>query len=108
MDTINYEQFSGLDIRIARINSAERVEGTDRLLKLEIDAGGETRVMIAGIAGAYKPEEIVGRKVPVLLNLEPRKIRGIESSGMILAADADGIPVLLGPDKDVQPGCRVK
>jgi methionine--tRNA ligase beta chain len=108
MDIITYEDFMKLDIRIGKILSAERVEGTDKLLKLEMEVGDEKRDLVAGIAASYSPEDIIGKLVPVLLNLQPRKIRGIESQGMILAADNEGEPVILNPDKGVPSGSSVR
>jgi methionine--tRNA ligase beta chain len=107
-ERIGYEDFVKLDIRIARIISAEKIEGTDRLMLLEIDAGAETRRLVAGIAHKYSPEELPGRLIPVLMNLQPRKIRGILSDGMILAADSGGEPVLLYSAEDLEPGSRVR
>ena len=105
---ITYDDFRKLDIRIGTIVSAERVQGTDKLLRLEVDFGTEKRQIIAGIAETYQSEHLVGKEIPVLLNLEPRRIRGIESQGMILAADADGAPILLHPDRQVPPGSIVR
>lgn len=108
MDTINYDDFLKLDIRIAEIESAEPVEDTDKLLKLIVNIGGERRTLVAGIAEVYNSDELAGKKIPVLVNLEPRKIRGIESQGMILAADNEGIPVLIQPDKEIPSGTRIR
>lgn len=108
MDTISFDDFMRLDIRIGRIVSAEKVEGTDKLLKLEVDTGDERRTLVAGVAHVYEPEDLIGKELPVLLNLEPRKIRGLVSHGMILAADVEGLPVLLHPDKDVPPGTVIR
>jgi methionyl-tRNA synthetase len=88
--------------------SAESVKGTDKLLKLEIDFGTEKRQIVAGIAETYQPDHLIGKEIPVLLNLEFRNIRGVESQGMILAADADGKPVLLHPDRQVPSGSIVR
>jgi methionine--tRNA ligase beta chain len=105
---ISYDHFKKLDIRIGKIVSAEKVEGTDKLLRLEIDCGDEKRQVVAGIAEMYQPDQVIGREIPVLMNLEPRSIKGVESSGMILAADAAGKPVLLHPDAEVPPGSIVR
>ena len=105
---INFDDFKKLEIRIGKILSAEKVEGTDKLLRLEIDFGAEKRQIVAGIAESYQPDQIIGRQVPVLMNLEPRTIRGVESQGMILAASVDGKPILLHPDGDVPPGTVVR
>jgi len=105
---ITFDDFKKLEIRIGRILSAEKVEGTDKLLKLEIDFGTEKRQIVAGIAETYQPEQIIDKKVPVLMNLEPRTIRGVSSQGMILAADNGGKPVLMHPDGDVPAGSVVR
>jgi methionine--tRNA ligase beta chain len=105
---ITYDDFKKLDIRIGTIVSAESVKGTDKLLKLEIAFGTEKRQLVAGIAETYQPDHLIGKEIPVLLNLEPRNIRGVESQGMILAADADGKPILLHPDRQVPSGSIVR
>ena len=84
---ITYDEFSKMDIRVGTILTAEKVAKADKLLKLSIDLGFETRTVVSGISEYFKPEEIIGRQVSVLANLEPRKIRGIESKGMILMAE---------------------
>ncbi len=106
------EEFERLDLRIGRIKDAARIEGSKKLIKLEVDIGdehehGRNRQLVAGIADEYKPEELIGKLVPVLVNLEPKKLMGVESQGMLLAVSVDGKPVLLHPDKDVPPGSRV-
>jgi methionine--tRNA ligase beta chain len=105
---ITYDEFRKLDIRIGIIVSAEKVQGTDKLLALEINFGSETRQLVAGIAETYQPDHLIGKEIPVLMNLEPRKIRGIVSHGMILAVDADGKPILLHPDSTVPAGSVVR
>lgn len=105
--TIEYSDFAKLDIRICKIKRAERVEGADKLLKLTVDVGSETRTLMAGIAESYKPEDVEGKQIPMLFNLAPRKLRGVESQGMILAADVKGKAILLHPDKKVPEGSRV-
>lgn len=106
--TIKLDQFSALDIRVAKVESAERIEGTERLLRLLVDIGGDMRQIVAGIGDSYKSEELVGKKIVVLLNLEPMKIRGVESKGMLLAADVNGKAVLLTVDSDVPDGSNVR
>ena len=86
-ETITYEDFMRMDIRTGTILEAERVPKTDKLLKLRIDTGIDQRTVVSGIAEYFKPEDIVGRKVSILVNLAPRKLRGIESQGMILMAE---------------------
>jgi len=108
MIMITYEDFSKLDIRIGKILSAEKVPGTDKLLKLDVDIGVETRQLVAGIAESYEPDQLIGKEIPVLLNLEPRRIRGVESRGMILAVDVGGKPLLLYPEREVPPGSIIR
>ncbi len=105
---ITFDDFKKLDIRIGRVISSEKIEGADKLLKLEVDFGTEKRQIVAGIAEVYTPEQMLGKEIPVLTNLEPRKIRGIESQGMILAVDVNGKPILLHPEREVMPGSIVR
>ena len=105
---VTFDDFLKLDIRIGTVPAADKVQGADKLIRLELDMGGEVRQVVAGMAPAYAPEEFIGKQVPLLVNLEPRKLRGIESQGMILAADVDGKPVMLIPDKEVPPGSVVR
>ena len=104
---VSIDEFRKLDIRIGKIVEAEKVEGTKKLLKLKVDMGEKTITLVAGIAEYYRPEEIIGFEIPVIYNLEPAKIRGIESQGMLLAAVEDGKVVLLSPREEVKPGTRV-
>lgn len=110
MQYVTLEDFQKLDIRIGKVISAEQVPGSRKLLKLLIDVGGEVRQVVAGIAEQYRPEELVGRKVVVLVNITPRKIFGIESQAMLLAADVGGRPYLLRVDREeeVPEGSRVR
>ena len=89
---------------------AEKVKGADRLLRLEVDIGSEVRQVVAGIALAYDPEKLIGRKVVLVANLAPRKLRGLESNGMIVAASVgeEGTPVLAGFLEDVPVGAKLK
>ena len=105
---ITFEDLKKLEIRIGKILSAQRVEETDKLIELVVDIGVEQRSLVAGIAQWYSSEELTGKLIPVLVNLEPKKMRGITSNGMILAADVEGKPVLLHPDRDVPPGSIVR
>ena len=105
---VTFDDFMKLDIRIGTVTAADKVEGADKLIRLELDLGGESRQVVAGMAPAYTPEDFIGRQVPILVNLEPRKLRGIESQGMILAADVGGKPVMIIPDKEVPPGSKVR
>lgn len=105
---INFDDFNKLDIRIGTILEAELVPETDKLLKLTVDLGDETRILVAGIADEYKPKNILGKQIPILTNLEPKTIKGIESQGMILAVDVNGKATLMHPDKKVTNGSKVK
>ena len=106
-EKISYDQFSKLDMRIAQIISAERVEGADKLLKMMVSLGDEERQIVAGVAQFYTPEDLVGRKIVLLANLEPAKIRGVVSNGMLLAANVEGRAVLLQPDSDAPAGSKI-
>ena len=97
-----------MDLRVAQILAAERVPNTDKLFKLEIDLGTEKRTMISGIANAYTAEELVGKRLIVVANLKPARIRGIESQAMLLAAVVDDKAVIPFFDRDVPPGTKVK
>ena len=134
MDIISFEDFVKLEIRIGKIISAEKVEGSDKLLKLWVDFGPSSvkkevqgefipvepsdedviedervkRQIIAGIGKIYAPEALIGKECPFAYNLEPRMLKGLESQGMILCPSDDGSPVLLHPDKEIQPGSLVK
>lgn len=105
---INYDDFKKLEIKIGTILEAEKIEGTDKLLKLKVDLGVESRTLVAGIAESYKPKSIIGKQVPILANLEPRTLRGVESQGMILACVIDEKAVLLKPVKKVPNGTKIK
>ncbi len=107
METITIEDFKRLDIRIGRIVSAEKIKGSKKLLRLIIDIGDEHRQIVSGIAEDYRPEELVGKLVVVLVNLQPAKFMGVESRGMILAAEKDGRAILLIPEKEIEPGTKV-
>jgi methionyl-tRNA synthetase len=108
-DTIDYEIFARLDLRVARIAAAEYVEGADKLLRLTLDLGGEQRQVFAGIRSAYAPEDLAGRLTVMVANLAPRKMRFGVSEGMVLAAGPGGKDIfLLAPDEGAHPGMRVK
>jgi len=104
---VTLDDFGKLDLRVAVVVQAERVEKAARLLKLQIDIGGDKRQIIAGIAEHYAPEEIVGRKIIVVANLKPAVIRGIESRGMLLAAKKDGVMRLVTVDGDIASGATI-
>ena len=105
---VTFEEFKKLDLRIAIIEQAERVEGSDKLLKLLVDDGQSERQLVAGVGQYYAPEELIGRRIVIVANLEPKTLMGLESQGMLLAADSDQGPVLLMPDKDIPAGSKVR
>jgi methionyl-tRNA synthetase len=107
---ITIDDFVKVDLRVGLVKSAEPVKGADKLLHLKVDIGeAEPRTIVAGIAKAYTPEQLIGRKVVIVANLAPRKLRGIESRGMIVAASLpDGPPVLAGFLENIEPGARLK
>ena len=107
-DRISIDDFMKVDLRVAKVLTAEKVPNSRKLVKMTIDAG-EQRTLVAGIAEAYEPEQLVGRTVVIVFNLKPAKLMGIESNGMVLAASAEGgKPILVGFDQDVPPGTRVR
>lgn len=105
---ITFDDFMKLEIKVGTVTAAEKVEGADKLIRLEIDLGSEARQVVAGIAPFYAPEQVIGKQVPILVNLEPRRLRGVESQGMILAVDVEGKPILIMPDKEVPAGSVVR
>jgi methionyl-tRNA synthetase len=106
---ISIDDFAKVELRVAQVKTAERVKGADKLLRIEVDLGTEVRQLVAGIAEAYEPETLIGRKVVIVANLAPRKLRGLESNGMIVAASPEGgKPVLAGFLEDVPLGTRLK
>ena len=106
---IDIDEFRRLDLRIAEVLEAEAIKGSKKLLRLVVRIGEETRQVVAGILGSYAPERLVGRKVALLVNLKPAKLMGVESEGMVLAAeDAEGKSVLLQPERDVPPGSKIR
>jgi methionyl-tRNA synthetase len=108
-EPIDLEDFTKVDLRIALVKQAERIEKSTKLLKLIVDAGdGAPRQILAGISEHYAPEDLVGKRIVIVANLKPRKLMGLESRGMVLAAsDHTGLS-LLGVDKPVDPGSRAK
>lgn len=106
---VSIDDFLRLDMRAARIVAAERVAKSRKLMKLDVDLGGEQRTLVAGIAEAYEPEALVGRVVAIVVNLKPATLMGIQSNGMILAASAPGgLPILVAFEKEPPLGARIK
>ena len=108
MSVIDIEKFFETQLRIATVTAAEPIPSSNKLVKLTVDLGDETRVLVAGIARDYDSEELLGRQIVMVANLQPAKLMGIESQGMVLAASVDGAPVLLRPDQPVPNGTPVK
>jgi methionyl-tRNA synthetase len=108
MEQITYDEFRKVDLRVALVLEAEKVQGATKLLKLKVDLGPEQRQLVAGVAETYKPEELVGKKVIIVANLKPAVIRGVESQGMILAAVADDKAVIPFFEREIAPGAVVK
>lgn len=104
---ISIDEFRRIELKVATIKKAEPHPNADKLLVLQVDLGSEERQIVAGIRGHYAPEELVGRQIVVVANLESAKLRGLESQGMLLAAsDGEGI-VILTPEKSVSPGAKI-
>lgn len=108
-ERISIKDFQKMDIRVGRVLKAERIPGTEKLIRLEVDIGEERpRQLVAGVADYYTPEELLGKNIVVLANLEAKKIRGVVSNGMLLAADVNGRPYILTVDEEVPPGSPVR
>ena len=107
MDSITFEDFKKVEIRIGKITSCEKVENADKLLKLQVDFGEIQRQIVSGIAESFTPEELIGKSLPFIVNLEYRKFKGEESQGMLMAIDAGDKTVLLEPSGDVEEGTEV-
>lgn len=106
--TITYDDFAKLDIRVARITSTEKIPGKTKIIKGTIDLGSETRNLIIGGAQFFDPEELVGKTVIAITNLEPKTVGGVESNAMLLAADSDEKPFWLTVDESVPLGTKIK
>ncbi|MDR7513099.1 MAG: methionine--tRNA ligase subunit beta, partial [Armatimonadota bacterium] len=107
VDQITIDEFRRVDLRVAEVKAAERVAGTEKLVKLTVDVGDEVRTLVAGIATHYRPEDLVGRRIVVVANLQPRKVRGVESRGMLLAATWGDDVAILTVDGAAPTGARV-
>lgn len=105
---ISINKFLDTQLRVACVLEAERVPNADKLLKLQVDLGDERRQIVAGIAEAYEPEALIGKRIIVVANLKPARIRGVESQGMLLAADHGGKPTLATFEGEVPPGTSVR
>ncbi len=108
MEYVTFDEFKKMDLRVGEVMKAEKVEGTTKLVKMEVDIGTEKKTMVAGVADVYTPEELVGKKFIVIVNLKPAVIRGIESQGMMLAAEVEGKAIIPFFDKSVQTGAKVR
>jgi methionyl-tRNA synthetase len=104
---ISIEDFKKIELRVATVKSAEPHPNADKLLVLQIDVGGEPRQICAGIRNHYAPEDLVGKQIVVVANLETAKLRGLDSQGMLLAASDEGRVVILTPEKSVQAGAKI-
>ncbi len=105
---VSFEEFSKMDLRIGKINKAEPVVGSRNLIKMLIDVGGENRQAVAGIAQYYSPKDLEGKHVAVIVNLQPKRMFGIESNVMILAAEDEKTVCILLPDRPVKVGSKIK
>jgi methionyl-tRNA synthetase len=104
---ISIDEFRNVELRVATVKSAEPHPNADKLMVLQIDLGTEQRQICAGIRNHYTPEELVGRQIVVVANLETAKLRGLDSQGMLLAASDEGRVIILAPERAVQPGAKV-
>ncbi len=107
MDTISFDDFIKVNMRVGKVIKAEKLEKSNKLLCLSIDMGTEVRQILSGIAKYYSPEELIDKHVIVVVNLAPREIMGYKSEGMVLAADDNGKPSLLSTLEGVPPGCQI-
>ena len=105
---ISIEDFKKVELKVARVLEASRVEGSDKLLKLKVDIGNEQRQIIAGIGKSYQPEALLSREIIIVANLEPRSLMGLESQGMLLAANDENGPIILMPEKETPPGTGIR
>jgi methionyl-tRNA synthetase len=108
MDIVTFDEFKKMDLRVGEILKAEKVPGTDKLLKIEVNIGTEKRTMVAGVGDTYSPDELVGKKLVIIINLKPAVIRGIESQAMLLAAEVGGKAIIPFFDREVSAGAKVK
>ena len=107
-ETISFEDFNKVDIKVAKIISVEDLKESKKLIKLTVDIGNEKIELLAGIKGYYNLEELIGKSIIIVTNLPPKKMMGLESKGMLLAAEDKGAPILLTTFREVPPGTEVK
>jgi methionyl-tRNA synthetase len=105
---ITIDDLQKIELKVVTVTAAESVEGSEKLLRLQVDGGEEQRQIVSGIAKSYRPEELIGKQVVLVANLEPRTIFGIESNGMLLAANGEAGPVVLTPEQPVSPGASIQ
>ena len=105
---ITLDDFKKIELKVAKVLSAENIEGSQKLLKLQVDLGSEQRQILSGIAKYYSPADLVGRQIVIITNLEPSQMMGLESQGMVLAAGDGEVISLLVPDKDIPAGTPIK
>ncbi len=108
VELLPFDEFARWQLRVARVVAADLHPRADRLLRLRVDVGGEERQIVAGIAAHYRPEDLVGRSIVVVVNLKPARLRGEESRGMLLAASDGEVVSLLQPDRELPPGATVR
>lgn len=107
-DLIGIEDFAKVQLRVGKIVAAERVEKSDKLVKLKVDIGSEMRQVVAGIGKHYAPEQLLDKQIVIVANLKPAKLMGVESQGMLLAASSGEILSVVTPDREIGPGAKVK
>jgi methionine--tRNA ligase beta chain len=105
---ILFSEFQKLDIRVGKVMKAERIASSKKLVKLKVDIGNEMRDIVAGVAEFYSPEDLQDRNLIILTNLEPKKVMGVQSQGMILAADVSGRPYVIFAEPSIPPGAKVR
>lgn len=109
MEVISYDYFSKIDLRVAKVLSCQRIEGSEKLLKMEIEVGEQKRTIVAGIGKNYDPQDLVNKLIVIVANLEPRPLMGVISQGMLLAASDDsGKVILIRPHKKIKSGAKIK
>ena len=108
LELIGIEDFAKVQLRVGKIVAAERVEKSEKLVKLRVDIGTETRQVVAGIGKSYSPEQLLDKSIVIVANLKPAKLMGVESQGMLLAASAGDVLSVVTPDREIKPGAKVK